>query len=159
MSKVKVSLTYIPKNITEFQLHPIEDDERINESLKDSEEDNISSEIVKVGLANGWTLNSSYKELIKKAQLSDYDNSQILEIFKQWLNQFSKKDSNASLTDFKYSISIQNFSQDLKELIFQKHIEGWQLKTISSAFGIQVIHWRYIINEAKFKINKEKEQK
>ena len=53
MSKVKVSLTYIPKNITEFQLHPIEDDERINESLKDSEEDNISSEIVKVGLANG----------------------------------------------------------------------------------------------------------
>ena len=53
MSKVKVSLTYIPKNITEFQLYPIEDDEQINESLKDSEEDNISSEIVKVGLANG----------------------------------------------------------------------------------------------------------
>ena len=126
---------------------------KFGEKVKDNPHENS---LVSIGLANAWTKNNSYKELLVEAGLDSISSSDILQILKKsTLGDHSQSHQNLEF-NYRYSYWIVTVPNEIKEKVIQRLQRGVKLPTIASLVGISQTLWRTKINQWKWEWKQDK---
>ena len=153
--RLKVSWTYVPGSDQPFLLKDLWSTLDSASSLKKNKFLLTEFLALITGIANTWTKNKNYKNLIFNMNLQDRDECDVIEYWeKKHLGNTGKWKQSADQR-FKYSIWIQDVPQKLKDEVIERQRAGWKISTILAAFSLSSAQIRVIINERKFALMDE----
>ena len=154
--RTKVTKTYFPGSGYTMQLIKLEEVVEIRKFGEKVKYNPHENSLVPIGLANAWTKNNSYKELLVEAGLDSISSSDILQILKKsTLGDHSRSHQNHEFK-YRYSYWIDTVPNEIKEEVIQRLQRGVKLPTIASLVGISQTLWRTIINQWKWEWKQDK---
>ena len=90
--------------------------DRIPEETKDECTDN---DIAKSGLSNGCTKNQLYKDLLIDFRLSNFENSEIVKVYQNWISGQYKTNTNLRKSEYSYHLLTKGIDTQIKQAIIQ----------------------------------------
>ena len=153
-----VSNTYTPGIDHSFMMTSIETDHRNDRVSEECKEEDKDSDKIMSGLSNGWKKNALYKGLLVNFELSSFEDSAIVEIYKDWVYGWHHRKSNSKRSEYKYRLLSEGVDHQMKQLIIQIKEQGSTADEISALLNIDNILWRSILNERKYLTKKKMKQ-
>ena len=134
MSKIMVNITYISGETNNLNMLNIDTDPRSSKIPEETKEECTDNDIVKPGLSNGCTKNKLYKDLLIDFGLSNFENSEIVKVYQNWISGQYKTNTSLRKSKYSYHLLTKGIDTQIKQLIIQSAEQGSMVDEISAVF-------------------------
>ena len=112
----------------------IDTDPRSDRIPEDTKEECTDNHIVKPNLSNGCTKNQLYKDLLIYFGLSNFENSEIVQVYQNWISGQYKTNTSFRKSEYCYHLLTKGIDTQIKQAIIQNAEQGSTVDEISAVF-------------------------